>query len=91
MRITATVLVCERTGATARTRSLDLRTATLLHAAALVGVDLSQGFEVGPGHSLVRRPSTPLEINAAAAHVLAEWFRYGWAVLDASLLLANHF
>ncbi|MDQ3827643.1 MAG: hypothetical protein M3325_18735 [Actinomycetota bacterium] len=85
VRITATVLVCERTGATARTTSLDLRTATLLHAATLVDVDLSQGFAVGQDTPSLGNPSTPLEIDAAAAHALAEWFRYGWAVLDAVL------
>ena len=85
VRITATVLVCERTGATARTTSLDLRTATLLHAATLVDVDLSQGFAVGQDTPSLGNPSTPLEIDASAAHALAEWFRYGWAVLDAVL------
>ena len=85
VRITATVLVCERTGATARTTSLDLRTATLLHAATLVDVDLSQGFEVGQDTPSLGDLSTALEIDAAAAQALAEWFRYGWAVLDAVL------
>src|SRR5438477_4501041 len=48
----------------------------------LVDVDLSQGFEVGQDTPSLGDPSTPLEIDAAAAHALAEWFRYGWAVLD---------
>jgi hypothetical protein len=66
-----------------------LRTATLLHAATRVGVDLSQGFEVGQDTPLLGDPSTPLKIDAAAAHALAEWFRYGWAVLDAVLAAAS--
>jgi hypothetical protein len=85
VRITGVLLVRERTGEVSRAASLDLSSATLADAAALVDVDLSAGFEVGHATPELKDPGAPLAIDAEAANALAEWLRYAWAVLDAAL------
>ena len=52
----------------------------------MVGVDLSQAFEVGHDTPRQETSHAPLGIAAAAAHALAEWFHYGSAVSDAAAL-----
>lgn len=85
IRITGTRLVRERTGATARTTSLDLRTASLAEAAALADVDLTAPFEAGRDTPSLGDVHAPLEIDPSALEALSEWFRFGWVVLDATL------
>ena len=85
VRIAGTTLVRETTGSTATTRSLRLGGASLAQAAALVDVDLSEPFEAGHDTPSLGDTSRPLDIDAHAAHALAEWFRFGWEVLDAAV------
>lgn len=85
VRIAGTHLVRERTGASARTTTLDLAGATLADAAAATEVDLTEPFEAGHDTPPVGDPSARLEIDTSAAVALGEWFRFGWAVLDATL------
>lgn len=82
VRIAGSHLLHERTGPDAVTATLDLATATLADAAALVGVDVTAPFEAGQDTPPVGDPTECLAIDPEAASVLAEWFRYGWAVLD---------
>ncbi|HXT42492.1 MAG TPA: hypothetical protein VN748_00015 [Pseudonocardiaceae bacterium] len=89
LRITTTTLLREQTTATAATIWLDLSRATLADAATLAGVDVSQTFEVGQDTPPLGDPDTPLGIDPAATQALAEWFRYGWAILDTALATAG--
>ncbi len=82
VRIAGTSLVREVTGAEARTTTLDLAGATLGEAATLVGVDLTAAFEAGHDTPPVGDPEAPLEVDPASAEVLAEWFAFGWVVID---------
>ena len=85
VRIAGTVLIRERTGSDARTTSLDLTTATLAEAAALVSVDLTTSFEAGGDTPPTGDATAPLDIDPDAAAELAEWYRFAWAVLDTTL------
>lgn len=85
VRIAGTSLVREVTGAEGHTATLDLVGATLADAAVLVGVDLTAAFEAGHDTPPVGDPAAPLDIDPAAATVLAEWYAYGWAVIDAAV------
>ena len=82
-------LVRERTGATATTIALDLRTATLGQAAELVEVDLAAAFSAGHDTPKVGDPDAPLGVDIDAAAALAAWFAFGWRVLDEALALAG--
>ena len=82
VRVAGTRLVRETTGTTAATRSLDLAGATLRQAAELVGVDLDAPFEAGHDTPPLGAGETPLAIDPVAALALAEWFAFGWEVLD---------
>lgn len=85
LRISATTLVRERTGAAGATTSLNLVGATLGDAAALAEVDLAAPFEAGHDTPPVGDLHAVLDVDPAAARALAEWFAFGWAVLDATL------
>lgn len=85
LRVSGTHLVRERTGADAKTTSVDLATATLGDAAALAEVDLRAPFDAGHDTAPVGDTTESLGIDATAAEVLADWFRFGWAVLDAAV------
>lgn len=86
LRISGTRLVRERTGDNgARTTSLDLVTATLDDAATLGGVDLRAPFSAGHDTPAVGDTRAPMRVDAPSADVLADWFRFGWAVLDAAV------
>jgi hypothetical protein len=85
VRIAGTVLIRERTGSDARTTSLDLTTATLAEAAALVSVDLTTSFEAGGDTPPTGDATAPLDIDPDAAAELAEWYRFAWAALDTTL------
>jgi hypothetical protein len=82
LRISGTTLIRERAGASASTASLELTTASLKAAAALAEVDLDAPFEVGHDTPPLGDTAAPLAIDPVAAAVLAEWFRFGWALLD---------
>lgn len=83
VRVAGTQLLWERTGETSATTGLDLRGATLAEAAALVEVDLGTPFEAGHDTPPVGDPEAPLSVDAGAAAALAEWYRFGWAAIDA--------
>lgn len=83
VRVAGTHLVRERTGDAGATTGLDLREATLAEAAALVEVDLGTPFEAGHDTPSVGDPEAPLAVDADAAAALAEWYRFGWAAIDA--------
>lgn len=85
VRIAGVSLHCEVTGSEARTVTLDLVGATLAEAATLAGVDLDADFQAGHDTPPVGDPHAPLEIDAASAQALAEWYRFGWAVIDAAV------
>ena len=82
-RIAGTMLLREVTGPEARTTTLDLAGATLADAATLVGVDLTTEFQAGHDTPPVGNPGDPLDIDRPSAEVLAAWFAFGWAVIDA--------
>ena len=85
VRVAWTQLVRERTGDAGTTVTLDLRTGTLADAAELGEVDLDAPFEAGHDTPPVGDPSTPLAVDGAAAAALAEWYRLGWAAIDAAV------
>jgi hypothetical protein len=85
VRISGTTLVRERTGQEARTQWLDLGAATLVEAADLDDVDLSAPFSVGRDTPPLGEPDDPLALDAVATGRLADWYWYGWTVLDAVL------
>lgn len=83
LRIAGTDLVRETTDSAAATRILRLTGASLADAAELAGVDLGEPFETGHDTPPVGDQAARLDIDGAAAAALAEWFRFGWEVLDA--------
>lgn len=85
LRIAGTDLVRETTDSAATTRTLHLNGASLAAAAELVGVDLSEPFEAGHDTPPLGDPAARLDIDDAAAAAIAEWFRFGWEVLDTVL------
>ncbi|MGE3449238.1 MAG: hypothetical protein AB7H92_16855 [Microbacteriaceae bacterium] len=87
LRISGTQLVRERTGTGtgAQTTSVDLATATLDDAAAFADVDLTAPFEAGHDTPAVGNSREPLRVDASAAGVLADWFQFGWTVLDTTV------
>lgn len=83
VRIAGTTLIREVTGGESRTTTLDLADATLGDAAALVGVDLEAPFEAGHDTPPVGDVGARLDIDRASADLLAEWYAFGWATIDA--------
>ncbi len=83
VRVAGSTLLHEVTGTEARTTTLDLGDATLADAAALVGVDLDAEFRAGEDTPPVGDPHARLAIDPTSADVLAAWFAFGWAVIDA--------
>ncbi|MBL8775228.1 MAG: hypothetical protein JNK12_04835 [Acidimicrobiales bacterium] len=86
VRVAGTHLARERTGDTNTTAALDLRSATLAEAAALVEVDLDAPFEAGHDTPPVGDVTAPLAVDPDAAAVLAEWYRLGWGAIDAAVV-----
>jgi hypothetical protein len=82
VRTSGAWLLRERTGARSRAVALDLRTASLAEAAALVGVDLDRDFSAGSDTPGVGDASAPLGVDEAAADALAAWYALGWRALD---------
>ncbi len=82
-RLAGTTLIRETTGASSVTASLELRAATLAQAAAVAEVDLSGPFAAGHDTPPLGDPDALLEVDPEATRVLAGWFQFGWAVLDA--------
>ncbi len=82
VRVSGSLLVCERQGSAARTAVLDLAAATLEEAAAFVGVDLDAPLDLGHDAPPLGDRGARLAVDPAAADVLARWFALGWAVLD---------
>ncbi len=82
-------LVRERTGPTSSTQVLDLRSASLADAAALVEVDLDADFSVGADTPPVGDVDVPLALDPGAVEVLAAWYAFGWQVLDAAVASAG--
>lgn len=85
VRIAGTTLVREVTGSEARTTMLELRGATLADAAVLVGVDLATAFQAGSDTPPVGDPAAQLVVDPSAAAALADWFAYGWTVIDTAV------
>jgi hypothetical protein len=78
-------LLRERTGSSGSTEVLDLTTATLGQAAALVEVDLAAEFSAGADTPEVGDPAAVLGIDPASVGALAGWYAFGWAVLDGAV------
>ena len=89
LRVTGTWLLRERVGDTAATVGLDLATATLADAAALAEVDLGAEFSAGHDTPEVGDPHAALGVDPAAAAVLADWYAFGWRVIDAAVTVAS--
>ena len=85
VRIAGTRLVRELSGGTAHTSSVDLSTASLADAADLVEVSLDAEFEAGQDTAPLGPTADPLGVDADAAAVVAGWFAFAWATLDATL------
>lgn len=85
VRIAGVTLHREVTGSEARTATLDLVGATLAEAATLVGVDLDADFQAGHDTPPIGDLHAPFDIDPPSASVLAEWYRFGWAVIDAAV------
>lgn len=85
VRLRGTWLVRERTGDASRAELLDLATASLADAAALVDVDLAAPFSAGHDTPPVGDAAAPLALDAAGAAAVAGWFAFGWEVLDAAV------
>jgi hypothetical protein len=89
VRTSGTVLARERTGDAASTQVLDLRTASLADAAALVEVDLQAEFSAGADTPDVGDVDRPLALDPEATAALAAWFAFAWPVLDAAVATAG--
>lgn len=85
LRVAGSTLVRERTGAAASTGTLDLRIASLADAATFGEVDLAAPLDVGHDTPPVGDAAAPLAVDQAAAAALADWYAFGWQVLDATL------
>jgi hypothetical protein len=85
VRLAGATLVRERTGERASTEVLDLTTASLAQAAALVEVDLGADFSVGGDTPPVGDVDRPLGLAPDVVAVLAAWFAFGWGALDAAV------
>lgn len=85
LRVSGTTLVRETAGAVTATTTIDLRAAGLADAAAFAGVDLADPFAAGDDTPTVGDTEAPLAVDAEGAGVVAEWFRFAWAVLDTAV------
>jgi hypothetical protein len=85
LRTSGPWLLRERAGDAATTATLDLRSAALVDAADLAGVDLAGPAGVGDDAPPVGDRHAPLGIDADAAVALARWYALGWFVLDAAV------
>jgi hypothetical protein len=89
LRVAGPWLIHERTGDTASTTSIDLRSAALVDAAELAGVDLDAEVTLGDGAPPVGDRHAPLGIDRAAVAALAGWYELGWTTLDQVLATAG--
>lgn len=81
IRITGTAMVHETTTGAV---FVALAGATLADLAELVGADLAADFSCGPDTPALGDPHEPIELAAADASAVAEWFGLGAAALDAT-------
>ena len=82
VRLSGGLLVVERTGATATTRSMPVDGSTLAAMAQLVGAELSKDFDVGGDTPALGDIDAPLSVDAASLIQIGTWFAYGSQVLD---------
>jgi hypothetical protein len=61
---------------------LSLTGSSIRTVASFAGADLDVGFSSGPDTPALGDVNVPLEVDVAAAAVLAEWYSLGWQVLD---------
>ncbi|MCU1387523.1 MAG: hypothetical protein JWL72_861, partial [Ilumatobacteraceae bacterium] len=81
-RLSGGLLLVERTGASAITRSIPVDGSTLAAMAAVVGVDLSSELDVGGDTPELGDIDVPLSVDPSSLTQIGTWFAYGLQVLD---------
>jgi hypothetical protein len=61
---------------------LSITGSSIRTVASFAGADLDTGFSSGPETPGLGDVDAPLEVDVAAAEVLADWYGLGWLVLD---------
>lgn len=82
LRVYRGTLVSE-SGSTARYRRLP--GSTLAELAGFAGADLATPFSCGADGPDLGDVDAPLELDSAAAQVIADWYALGWSALDAAV------
>jgi hypothetical protein len=80
LRVAGTTLVREVGG---RAGYRDIPGTSLRALATFAGADLDDPFSAGTDTPPIGDPDRPLQVDAEAVAVLAEWLALGWRVLDA--------
>ena len=81
LRVAGGALVRERGG---HASAMPLHGATLADLAAFGGVDLTTPFDAGEATPPVGDMHAPLSVDTAEVARLAEWWHFGWRVIDAA-------
>ena len=79
LRLAGDVLVREVAGATRYGR---VTGSTMRDLAAFCDVDFADAYSSGPDTPRLGDPGAVIDVDLAAAASLAEWFSFGWQVLD---------
>jgi len=82
LRVAGSALVRERGG---HASAMPLDGATLADLAAFAGVDLSAPFDAGEATPPIGDPHAPLAVDASEVARLADWWHFGWRVIDAAV------
>ena len=80
VRVAGGGLVRERDG---RVSTMPIDGATLADLAAFTSVDLSTAFSAGEETPPLGDPHATIEIDASEVARLADWWQFGWRILDA--------
>jgi hypothetical protein len=82
IRLSGGLLIVERTGVSATTKSLPVNGATLAEMADLTGADLAQVLDVGHDTPALGDVDEALEFDPAASTQIGTWFAFGLQVID---------
>ena len=86
LRVSGDGLVRERDG---HSSTIPMQGATLADLAAFAGVDLTEPFDAGHDTPRVGDPHSPITVDATEAARLADWWEFGWRVLDTVVAAAR--